>query len=75
MYSRSNTVEDVIYFALDIAYQVDVSHYKDLEDILATVYYNYKYEIMIKVEVLLIKKWGSVKDDYIGAILHIDNDL
>lgn len=68
-------MENVIYFVLDIAHQVDISYYKDLEDILAIVYYNHKYERMIKVEAPLIKKWGSIEDDYIGVTLHIDNNL
>ena len=41
---------------LDIGHHVDVSHYRDLEGLLAEVCYDSKYETMIKVEALLIEE-------------------
>lgn len=52
--SKSNVAKDVVYFALDVWHQVDISHYRDLENLLATMYYDREYETMIKVEALLI---------------------
>lgn len=68
-------MEDVIYFALDICYQVDVSHYWDLEGFLATVYYDDKHEIMISVKAPLVKKSRNVKDGQVFAFLDISNYL
>lgn len=49
-------MEDVVHFALSIRHPVDIFHYGDLEDFLAAVCYDREYEIMIKVETLLIKR-------------------
>lgn len=49
-------MEDVVYFALNVCYQVDVSHYWDVKDFLAVVCYDVKHETMIRVEAPLVKK-------------------
>lgn len=50
------SAKDIVYLTLNVCYQVDLSYYRDLEGLLTVVCYDGKYETMIKMEVLLVKK-------------------
>lgn len=54
-------MEDVIYLALDVYHQVDVSHYRDLQNLLAVVCYDREHETMIRVEATLIEEKSCVE--------------
>lgn len=68
-------MENIVYFALAIGYQVDVSHNRDLEGLLVIMCYDNKHEIIIRVETPLIEKRGSIENGQIGASLDISNYL
>ena len=55
-------MEDVVYLALDIHHRVNVSHYRDLESLLAAVFYDCEHEMMIGVEAPLIEEQGCVEN-------------
>lgn len=64
-------MENVIYFGLDISYQFDVSHDRNLEGILAVMNDNGEYETMIRIEKPLIKARDDIDNGQVGASLDI----
>lgn len=60
-YSDPYNMEYIVYFTLDIYYKVYISYYWDLKSFLVVVYYNGKYETMIKVKMLLVKNEAILK--------------
>lgn len=68
-------MENIVYFALAIGHQVDVSYNWDLEGLLAVVCYDNKHEVIIRVGTPLIEKRGSIENGQIGASLDISNYL
>ena len=55
-------MEDVVYLVLDVHHRVNVSHYRDLESLLAAMCDDYEHETMIGVEAPLIEEQGCDKN-------------
>lgn len=42
-------MKNIVYFPLDISNKIDITYTKDLKNLLATIYNDGKYKIIVKV--------------------------
>lgn len=68
-------MENIVYLALEVGYQVDISYDRNLEGFLTMVCDDGKYETMITVEKPLIEERGDIEDGQVGASLDIGDYL
>ena len=68
-------MQNVIYFLLDVGYQIDISHDQNLEDFLAAIGDNSKHKAVVWMKEPLIEKGSGIQHSKVSTPLDVGNDF